>query len=97
MADVPAVTALLDVFRHVRPAQSVLRVVMEMQIPEQIPGFGFGEDEALFVGRPVNLLGGPDQCDPVSPIVVEQQLGFPAALQRGTEFIEEFSEEIFHG
>ena len=33
-ADVPAFTALLDVFRHVGPTQSVLWVVMEMQIPE---------------------------------------------------------------
>ena len=86
----------MNVFGNVGPAQSVLRVVVKMQLPEQTPSFDFGEYEALFVGSAMNLLGGPDECDPVRPIGVEEQSGFPAALECGTEFIEEFSEKIFH-
>ena len=72
-------------FRNIRPAQSVLWVVMEMQFPEHLSGFSFGEDEAIFVGGPVNVLGGPDERDPVCPIVVEELFGFPAALEHRTE------------
>ena len=90
-------TALLEVVGKVGPAQPVLRVVVKVQSPENITGCGFGEDASLFVGGAVNLLGSPDQCDPVRPVVVEQQFGLPAALKHGTEFIEEISDEVFHG
>ena len=89
-------TALLEVVGNVGPAQSVLRVVVKVKSTEYISGFGFREYKALFVCSAMNLLSCPDERDPVCPIVVEQQLGFPAAAQCGTECIEEFSDEVFH-
>lgn len=84
-------------FGNVGPAQSVLRVVVKVQSPEQLSGFGFGEDEALFVGGTMNVCGAPDERDPVCPIISEEPLGFSAALECGTKFIEEFGDEIIHG
>ncbi len=45
----------------------------------------------------MNVLGAPDERDSIRPIVVEQQFGFPAALEQRTEYFEEFSDEVFHG
>jgi len=81
LPDVPAQTALLNGFAHVPPFESVLSVIVVVEPTEDGAGLFLGQHRRRFIGRAVNVLGGPQQRDSVGPVFGEQLFGCADALQ----------------
>ncbi|MEN9601881.1 MAG: hypothetical protein RIS56_1487 [Verrucomicrobiota bacterium] len=86
--DVPAQTALFNGLAHVLPFESVLSVVVVVEVAEDRASVLFSQHGLHFVGGAVNFFGSPEERDFVRPVVGEELVSFADALQCWTELLQ---------